>query len=387
LISVWKKDLLDQEKTKHQFLRRTLAALPVASGLITGVITTFQHKEKWAQAKWSSAEIVKQIFLFRTEVGPYNSQSIEERRRAGAITMSAGQRKKEARDHLRHQINRLHAKVMPALKDQQRVAPVPPVHELPAKVLRSLYGRSQVESGACCCPGRNKRTSQNKHVESEPVDGRVPLLHAATSKSLQGLGISTTEDDYTDKDDDYLSQMSAEMYFDSRVLPLMAKLGRESPRLSCRYNWLTVALLLCSFTASILGAFHHSKWIPVALGVAAMLTAIMYLHAANTRLAATNAALAGLRSLEMQFRSSSSMLRRTPAFKQALILRTEQLELGATMAWVGTSIKLRADGEEVEDAGKVAAQDSEKKDQAKGTPGSAATEASMHNSHGSELLF
>jgi len=78
-----------------------------------------------------------------------------------------------------------------------------------------------------------------------------------------------------------------------------------------------------------------------------MLTAIMQLHAAAPRLAATNAALAGLRSLEVRYRSCSTMERRTPAFKQELIQRTEQLALGVTMAWVGTAVALNAEGEEI----------------------------------------
>merc|ERR1712129_656862 len=151
------------------------------------------------------------------------------------------------------------------------------------------------------------------------------------------------------------------MYFNSRVAPLMAKLGQDSPTLTQMHNVLTVSLLICSFTASILAAFHLSKWIPVALGFAAMLTVIMHLHAASARLAATNAALAGLRSLEVQYRACSAMDRRTPAFKHALILRTEQLAMGVTMAWVGTAVALTAETEDVESSGsKSAGQDAKK---------------------------
>jgi len=113
--------------------------------------------------------------------------------------------------------------------------------------------------------------------------------------------------------------------------------------------------MFCSFFASILGAFHGSKWIPVALGFAAMLSAFVHIHRANTRLSATNAALAGLRSLEVQYRSSSTMDRRTPAFKQALILRTEQLAMGVTMAWVGAAVALTEGGDDgAENSGKAA---------------------------------
>merc|ERR1719510_2834623 len=87
-----------------------------------------------------------------------------------------------------------------------------------------------------------------------------------------------------------------------------------------------------------------------------MLSAFVHIHRANTRLSATNAALAGLRSLEVQFRSSSTMDRRTPAFKQALVLRTEQLALSVTMAWVGSAVALTADGDDtVEQSGAAAA--------------------------------
>ena len=156
-------------------------------------------------------------------------------------------------------------------------------------------------------------------------------------------------DDLLQGMDDCLSVMSAESYFESRVTKLISKYARDSPTLSWEHSCSNVSLLVCGFAASVLGAFHNSSWIPVVLGLAAFLTTIKNYRACDTQLLATNKALSGLHSLEVQYKGMSNMDRRTPSFKRTLFLKTEQLAFEVTKSWVG-SVSVSFEGQEEEHA-------------------------------------
>jgi len=359
------KEELDERLINTQLIGVAVIALPIISGLITGVITTFSHRDKWAKTKWATAEIIKLIYFFRGEVGTYGAQVLEENSEtADDSKMSLAARKRESRKHFVKKVTTINSHVMTALQEdswalQTGVVDAIPMQMMPTEVFASLYGHRTTRADSencfeqccaairdctgpnrCCCPRRNRITARVNPQNTSDLE--APLLDT----SMMEAG---------DDNDDCVSPMSAEMYFHARVVPLMKKLAEQSPELSFCHNTLTISVMFCSFFASILGAFHGSKWIPVALGFAAMLSAFVHIHRANTRLSATNAALAGLRSLEVQYRSSSTMDRRTPAFKQALILRTEQLAMGVTMAWVGAAVALTEGGDDgAENSGKAA---------------------------------
>jgi len=351
LLSVVKTNLHMNHIHTH-FLGAIVVMLPIISGSLTGVVTTFSHRDKWARVKWGCAEITKLIYFYRCEVGPYCPQSAEGENDDDESQMSSAARKREARKHFTDKVSSINSQVMNALQDdhwgvQLGVLDQLALHQLPAAVHSALYGQHQTSTKPRDTP------QQPEGAGSSDVES---LRHLMDQNTL-------------DETDDCVSSMSAEMYFESRIMPLIKKLATDSPMLSLMHSMLTVAVLVCSFMASLLGAFHGSKWIPVALGLAAMLSSLMVMHRFNTRCSATNAALAGLRGQEVHFRSSSTMDRRTPAFKQALVQRTEQLALGVTMAWVGAAVALTADGSDsaVEKSGGAAAsqQDSASKQKAK----------------------
>jgi len=136
--------------------------------------------------------------------------------------------------------------------------------------------------------------------------------------------------------DDCISQLTAEMYYKCRVQKLLPMFQRDTPSLVFQQDASDITLFLCGFAASLLGAFHASSWIPVVLGFSAMLTMIMTYCGTREQVHATNRALAGITTIDVQWQALSNVDRRTPRFKAAIIGKTEALAFSVVQALAGS---------------------------------------------------
>lgn len=120
----------------------------------------------------------------------------------------------------------------------------------------------------------------------------------AEDKPGQGSGTEIAGEAWLDDKDDYVSAITAERYFQTRVQPLIALYKQNAPILSHRLRVSNILVFFLSFVASVLGAFQHSIWIPAVVGLSSMLSTLYAFHVIKGELSATNGALAVLKRQE-----------------------------------------------------------------------------------------
>jgi len=142
--------------------------------------------------------------------------------------------------------------------------------------------------------------------------------------------------------DDFVSPLTAETYYTTRLQPVVDLYLNKSPELAGLNNLLEMGVFVLGCLASILGAFDCSETIPVIFACVALLQTIMAYYNPRTHLNATNRALAGLRAMQMEWEALSNVDRRVASFKERLFLTAENLVLDVMQAWVG-SVAVKGD--------------------------------------------
>ena len=343
-------------------IKAAMVVAPILAGLFQTMLSQFQYRDKWAATTTAAAEIVKHIYLFRGAVACYSAgeaamQEGEGEKDTDEEQLSSAAKARLVRMKFIKTVTSIYSATSANLRDdflqsQARGSQKLEPQNLPVYVLQKLYNadcpaskqQKQADSSDCslcqCLTRQTAKPQPARHLTVQVGDPdceedlEVQFLDNATENSAM---VPVDPDDPWEGMDDCLAPLTAETYFASRVAKLLEKLDSDLPSLSWEQSCGSFGLLLCSFAASVLGAFHRSIWIPVILGFAALLNVIMNFRASGVRLTATNKALAALRSLEMQYRGMSSMDRRTPDFKRLLIEKTEQHALEVIRTWAGSS--------------------------------------------------
>eukprot|EP00747_Dinoflagellata_sp_TGD_P144092 gnl/TRDRNA2_/TRDRNA2_176458_c0_seq2.p1 gnl/TRDRNA2_/TRDRNA2_176458_c0~~gnl/TRDRNA2_/TRDRNA2_176458_c0_seq2.p1 ORF type:complete len:281 (-),score=57.10 gnl/TRDRNA2_/TRDRNA2_176458_c0_seq2:24-866(-) len=244
------------------------------------------------------------------------------------------------------------------------------VYDLPEYAMSTLYGESRPSSSIFamlfgCCAGR--RTAVTPADESQaPLTG--DLESNATIENEDGEEVLDRDDLWVGDKDDFVSAITAEVYYDTRVAPLASLFSKNAPRLSSQQQFGNMIIFLCGFIASMLGAFDHSSFIPIVVGFSSMLTVLMGYHHIRQELGASNVALTTLRRKQVEWAASSNVDRRTPKFKTDLIMTVEDQALAVCQAIVGSvaagASKSSSEGDEKGDKEKDKKKD--KKDGKKG---------------------
>lgn len=317
-------------------LQVLIVVLPLIAGVIRTLASQCQYHEKWMSLKLASASIVQHIYLFRARCGEYNlarvtSAAFEE----GASGSGSGPQEeisdvvkpKVSRMRFVRNVNMVAADVFGfSLQDDflqeadEENAAGLTENSLPEHISSSLYGHqiSKRRSGCCgCCPSRSGSSEE-----------RNPLLP-------QDVAF-----------DDGLTAITAETYFNTRFQMFSSKLRKEAPNLAWSNGAVDILSLGCGFAASMLGAFKISTWIPVVIGLAAMITAIATFLGLKAQLRATNQALAVTHGLEMQYACFSNVDRRTPKFRELIVVKTEQCALNVVQTSVGSSARMSQAGDQ-----------------------------------------
>merc|ERR1712232_792380 len=95
--------------------------------------------------------------------------------------------------------------------------------------------------------------------------------------------------------------------------------------------------------ASVLGALKYSQVIPVVFAFASANQILIAYFNPKVHLNQVNAAIACLHELQLQWDGSSNMERRTPAFKEKMIQRTEDMAVSVLQAWLGSKAAWHGD--------------------------------------------
>ena len=363
--------------TKQHVIQISIVLVPMMGGLFQTMLSQFQYKEKWVAAKLAAAEIVKHIFLFRGAVDAYStaasSQDASPEPEGDDEALSSAAKTRLSRMKFAAKVTSTYSSVLTSLSGEfLQTAPDGDslVKEgLPEHAWKLLYNRqptnvSRAKSRrssccscwwcCCCLPRISQRQNRGfAALQAEEENDTEAASYTRLSVHLmdqipvgdvhRAAGGEYGDDDEEEKEDvtkmdDCLSPMSAEAYFEKRVLMLIHQFETQAPELSAEQSFTNYALILCTFASSVLGALRYSAFIPVVLGFAALLNSIMAHRASSTRLNAINTALAGLRGLEVQYTAMSNMDRRTPSFKRTLCSKAEQLAFDVVKTWAGSAM-------------------------------------------------
>jgi len=115
----------------------------------------------------------------------------------------------------------------------------------------------------------------------------------------------------------------------------------------------TISIFILGFCASLLATFEFSFYIPIVISLSALVAGINTFHGSSQRLMVTNQAIATLAGLVTQWLSMGNMDRRTPHFKEMLILKTEQCAMTVTNTAVGFSLLAEGEVDDDEMEGKA----------------------------------
>lgn len=333
-----------------EVLRILVVIVPVVSGLIATIASRFQFRQKWSAVTLSAAELVRQIYLFRGEVGPYSMQVSSrngEAEEEDEEELSPAAKKKQVRMRFVEKIKGICNQVLgvslsaSSVEVQRISSDRLTASAIPQYVRKALYGE-QASRTWCCCLQRKSlqksRITPKASTGGDAQDERTELLSDSGESDARTIEISTQDpDDPLEGIDDYIGPLVCQTYFETRVQSLLGKYQRDAPRLEVEQDFGDLMLFLCGFCASVLGAFQISSWIPVVLGFSAMLSAIMNYKSSGARLIATNQALAGLYNINVQWQALSNVDRRTPLFKAFVISTTEQHAFNVVQAWAGAA--------------------------------------------------
>eukprot|EP00747_Dinoflagellata_sp_TGD_P144093 gnl/TRDRNA2_/TRDRNA2_176458_c0_seq3.p1 gnl/TRDRNA2_/TRDRNA2_176458_c0~~gnl/TRDRNA2_/TRDRNA2_176458_c0_seq3.p1 ORF type:complete len:901 (-),score=157.19 gnl/TRDRNA2_/TRDRNA2_176458_c0_seq3:112-2814(-) len=330
----------------NKYMKWAIVFIPIVSALFSTVGSYFMFLENWAIIKLKCAQLVRDIYLFRAGIGPYSTEQPAPTEGGEEENVSPSAMKTMIRKKFVTQITEIfHSVMSTGLKDDTVTENQQPLtkEDLPDYVMASLYGdsRPRLSIFAMCCgcsgPSRNRgqRVAPGGALgpESTPLTAPGDLESNVTEEEFEGVD---AEDDWVGDMDDFVSSITAEVYYDTRVAPLTAQYSKNTPLLSSQQQVGNMIIFLCGFIASMLGAFDHSSLIPIVVGFSSMLTVLMGYHHIRQELGASNVALTTLRRKQVEWAASSNVDRRTPMFKYDLVMTVEEQALAVTQAIVGS---------------------------------------------------
>lgn len=295
------------------FVQSIIVFFPLFGGLVGAMTSVFAFQEKWADLHLRAAQLIREIYLFRAGLGLYDSSVTNEGE-------NAAQASKRVRQHFVSRVSNLYRSALHGkLQDDSFDCPGHmQKEEMADYILTELYGyRSD--------PNFRKPQQDTDYVRMEDMEVKSP-------DELKAL-------------DDFVSPISAEVYYQTRLLPLHMKYKKSAPALARQHKRNNLILVILSFSASMLGAFKYSAWIPTVVGLSSMLVFLNQFHGARAQLLVTNAARGTLRDMEIQWVSSSRMERRTLSTKRNLVMTVESQELAVAQAIAGSVTKSGMDSE------------------------------------------
>eukprot|EP00927_Polykrikos_kofoidii_P053820 TRINITY_DN48375_c0_g1_i1.p1 TRINITY_DN48375_c0_g1~~TRINITY_DN48375_c0_g1_i1.p1 ORF type:complete len:911 (-),score=183.18 TRINITY_DN48375_c0_g1_i1:182-2914(-) len=323
------------------WLRAFLVFIPIFSGLVATVGSYFLFLEKWAAVHLQAAELVREIYRFRANLGQY------------ALTAADGETsacvKKRVRKQFAQKVSALYSSVLnTTLKNgaMNFSSAQMTSEEVSSHVVGSLYGLWKPKTQQPAAASTNA-TPELARIASEIElgsmnDARRPLAGGAPgeshgSDSDDDVAPSAPVDErYAWMDvDDFVSPITAEVYFTTRLMPLAQMYTESIPALSRRHHMNNLLLFAVSFLASVMAAFQLSGWIPAAVGLGSMLMTIFHFQNVRAELSSKNQARASLRELELGWASYSNVDRRTPIVKEQLVQTVEAQVISVTHAMVG----------------------------------------------------
>jgi hypothetical protein len=267
----------------------SLISLPIAAALLMIIQNNFQVPQKWAGVHMAACRVVCEIYHFLASVSPYN----------GSVTTNQKRFQKRL----------------------QNLAKCLSVSGFPEE---DVMGSSEEEFGF-------DADLLQRHVDSTVYGIRPQWWIVRQIKSLRCLALvsrwSWTSLLLESDQKDLTAPVTAEMYMESRMVPLKVCYLDMLRRYTCFRNVMHMSLILLLGCCILLGVIGLPCWIPVAVSWAASVGLLMNWAAPPQVFSALNSALGTLGSFDLKWQGTDIRESRSQSMKESFVTSTEKIAL------------------------------------------------------------
>lgn len=328
-VSVWLEGapLHFSTETWMRAMRYLVLILPAVGTLITGIIAFGGWQGKWAALQMAAQRLVTEIYRFRMRVDCYSLQLEEVREDNVSVLMHRSRSLFTKRTQaILQQVTQEDLRT-----DALEFSGIAQEEELRNHVARSVYS-SAAPAASFFLRGPRRASKEAGALRVEDRSARESdtyLLLDDEAAAEGGSGNSATEED------DYVSTLSNEAYFESRVRRLLKLFARKAPRLNFFFVTLQFLVLLCSSLATILAALELETWLPIAVSFAVVFQSLLVHYNLKHWLSGTTSGMGQLQALEMQWSALGAVDRRLMSTRETLTSICEEAALQVVSAETG----------------------------------------------------
>jgi hypothetical protein len=372
MVGGWKED------TGFDFMETfqlTLLIIPVASSVLAAVISKKRLIQKWAAMSAASAQIVREIYCFRTDVMEYDpfsksaasggggEEAEEEEASAAEATPFNGREifvrryqeiNKFALDQVGDDSLKRHANAFLDLNQElhkdifkqrlrkyvpkevlggfQRVEGAPEMAGALGKWFkRCIFGKPKY-ADAQIHPDPNEKKPDPKD-EPSASDMEAGELPPPPKETGEAKAITSIEPD------DFVSPCTIETYIEYRSKQLLNLCEAACPGLSKRLSDLEILVIFAGATGTIISALGYPRWVALTVAIATVIMNVMQHEMLQQRLSSTNSAIRELRNIKVHMDSLSIVSKRTQEMKTLCVNTVETAILETTTTWTGISAR------------------------------------------------
>jgi hypothetical protein len=320
--------------------------------------------EKWAHLKTASAQIVSEIYKFRTKVMEYdpswqdttvgeedNEDNQDENAtkdnsdfNARAIFAERLQEiNKFALDGVGEDFLKLKKSQVDVHSDNQK--------DLFKQQLR-LYVPEEVLGGHNPYPSiphkasqpnqsdKKLKRSQSGKSESDAKVHPTSMVHPIIISAPKLAEPAIEDDDEIGiEPDDFVSPMTIETYINYRAKPLRSLCESTSAPLASRLSNLKMLVILIGGCGTLLAAMDQPRWVAVTVAITTIIMNIMQHEMLQQRLTSTNSAIRELQNNKILMDSLSIVSKRTQEMKTLCVSQVETAMIETTTAWTGMTAR------------------------------------------------
>eukprot|EP00746_Dinoflagellata_sp_MGD_P142839 gnl/MRDRNA2_/MRDRNA2_75748_c0_seq1.p1 gnl/MRDRNA2_/MRDRNA2_75748_c0~~gnl/MRDRNA2_/MRDRNA2_75748_c0_seq1.p1 ORF type:complete len:1059 (+),score=185.89 gnl/MRDRNA2_/MRDRNA2_75748_c0_seq1:157-3333(+) len=356
-----------------KFCKRTLLIVPVASSILASIMSKKRFIQKWAALKTASAQIVTEIYKFRTDVQEYDPRWQSEIQAENDNDFQdedggpADNRIFNPREIFVKRFQEINKFALDRVGEDSLT--LPPTSKLDLKdnaqkeifkqqlrgyVPMEVLGQdSQIPRYFCCRPRKSMQVHPQKqwnrsatspdlqnensgvgkldeNKQDDPEEGRVAV---AANYDAHDAHVSQVEPD------DFVSPMTIETYIEYRSKGLLRLCERTSPPLAKRLANLETMVIVTGALGTLLAALEQPRWVAVTVAAVTSMMNITEHEMLQQRLSSTNNAMRELTDNKIVMESLSIVAKRTQEMKTLCVGTVETAMLETTTSWTGMSAR------------------------------------------------
>jgi len=299
-------DLVVQHEHEAKMM---IMVIPALAGLLVTLLSRLRYVSKWGGVYLAAEQTKSEIYKYRAHAAEYDARAVPKLVSTDKKSKKAGQKSAKA-----------------AQAQEIKVRSRPEIRkcfvERTSAIFRDVM-TTEINNDALSDPGDLEACRLRWQDKKKPSAPRVCCGLIASRPALVVKEYEAMDDEEDINDDDLISSLSCEEYFEHRTLPKLAHYRALAPRLSRRLTCYEVLIVLTSLGSTLLGALELTDWIPIAVAFGAVLGSLLSYEALQQRVASANAAVQDLTDAQVRWSSYGVVEKRTPSVKALMVEVTE----------------------------------------------------------------